>query len=191
MTRNRAFSAAGYAFKKGERVLVDANVWLFLQPPAAQPPKAYTRAYSTAFKNLVLAEAEPVLDALILSEYLNRYWQIEWRAWEKINPGLAVRYPYAKDFRKSPYFTPIAQNAIAEAKCIRGLCGVRETPLHLTDLNDVLSEFAAGTFDFNDGVLLESCRLRGWKMLTDDGDMTKGGIEVLTANQRLIAACPP
>ena len=66
---------------------------------------------------------------------------------------------------------------------------MRETPLQLTDINDLLNEFAAGTFDFNDGVMLETCRLRGWKMLTDDGDMTKGGIEVLTANQRLISAC--
>lgn len=189
MTKNKAHNAVNYTFNCGEPVLVDANVWLFLYPPTAQPPKPYTSAYSAAFKNLVIAKAEPVLDALILSEYLNRYWQIEWRAWEKLNPTLARTYPKAKDFRRSPYFTPIAQSAIAEANSIKSLCGVRETPLQLTDINDLLNEFAAGTFDFNDGVMLETCRLRGWKMLTDDGDMTKGGIEVLTANQRLISAC--
>lgn len=191
MTKNKAYHAARYTFKKGEPVVVDTNVWLFLQPPAAQPPQVYTRAYSAAFKNLVVAGAEPVVEALILSEYLNRYWQIEWRAWQISNPGLAGRYPKPKDFRKSPYFTPIAQSAIAEAKGIISLCRVDETPLHLTDLNAMLAEFSAGIFDFNDGVIVETCRLRGWKLLTDDADMTKGGIEVLTANQKLITACPP
>ena len=43
--------------------------------------------------------------------------------------------------------------------------------------------------DFNDGILLENCRLNNWKMLTNDSDMTLGGIEILTANRRLLDAC--
>jgi hypothetical protein len=39
-------------------------------------------------------------------------------------------------------------------------------------------------------MLVETCRLRGWKLLTNDADMTLGGIELLTSNPKLLAACP-
>jgi hypothetical protein len=191
MIKNRAHHAARYIFRPGERILVDANIWLFLQPPAAQPPPRYATSYSTALKNLLTAKAEPLIDALILSEYLNRFWQLEWRAWKAINPTIAPQFPTPKDFRKSAHFTPIGADAVANAKGILRLCQVKETPMHLADLNAMFAEFSAGTFDLNDGMIIENCRLSGWKLLTDDGDMTKGGIEVLTTNPKLINACPP
>lgn len=54
----------------------------------------------------------------------------------------------------------------------------------------VEAETQAGSLDFNDGVLVEVCRIRGWKLLTNDADMQLGGIEVLTTNPKLLAACP-
>lgn len=190
MTKNKAHHATNYVFQTGEGILVDTNVWLFLQPPAAQPPPHYAFRYSAALKNLVAARARPFVDSLILSEYLNRFWQIEWRAWQKLNPGLAGQFPKPKDFRKCPHFTPIAGDAIANVSVILKMCGLADTQLQQLNLQDVLTEFSAGTFDLNDGIIIDSCRLSGWKLLTDDGDMTSGGIEVLTTNPKLINACP-
>jgi hypothetical protein len=70
------------------------------------------------------------------------------------------------------------------------VCGLADTKLQQLNLADMLTEFSAGTFDLNDGIIIDSCRLSGWKLLTDDGDMTNGGIEVLTTNPKLINACP-
>jgi hypothetical protein len=52
-----------------------------------------------------------------------------------------------------------------------------------------LDDFPGGAFDFNDGVIVNSCRQRGWKFLTHDEEIVVGGIEVLTANPRLLQAC--
>lgn len=184
MKKNRAHDAMKYAFTKGEPILIDANVWLYLQPPAAQPPPGFAWRYSSTLKSILGAGATPVIESLVLSEYLNRYLRLEYNAeWR-------VAYPRFKDFRKSRDFAPLAQAAVADAKQILSLASPQDTLLSATNLTEILEETEKGTLDFNDGVLVENCRQNGWKLLTNDGDMTVGGIEVLTTYKPLLAACP-
>ena len=184
MTRNKALDASTYAFHYGERVLVDANVWIYLQPPISKPAPRYAWRYSAAMKSLLVAGATPVIEALILSEYLNRYLRLEHEAcWL----GL---YPRFKDFRSSTDFASAALAAVGDARNILKLASPEHTPLPDIDLPTILVETEAGTLDFNDGVLVETCRLRRWKLLTNDFDMSIGGIDILTTNPRLLAACP-
>jgi predicted nucleic acid-binding protein len=182
--KNKAHDATKYIFSKGEPVLIDANVWLYLQPPAARPPPGFAWRYSKTLKNILGAGASPVIESLVLSEYLNRYLRLEydvtWRG----------AYPNFKAFRKSGDFASLSHVAVADARQILKLAAPQDTLLRATDISDILAETEAGTLDFNDGVLIENCRLNGWKLLTNDGDMTIGGIEVLTTYQPLLAACP-
>lgn len=183
-TKNKAHAAASYRFQAGESILIDANVWLYLQPPAARPTSQWAAAYSSVFCRLLQAKAQPVVDALILSEYLNRYIRIEHDASWK------TRYPKFKDFRQSPDAANILQAVVAEIGQILKTSKACDTPLASINLPAVLGAVQNGTADFNDGLLIESCRLNGWKLLTNDGDMTMGGIELLTANRKLLQACP-
>lgn len=184
MMRNRAHDPSTYDFKAGEQILVDANVWLYLQPPAAQPPPPFARSYSNALKNVLSAKALPVVEALILSEYVNRYLRLEYSAtWQS-------KYPSFKKFRLSKEFSKVAQSVVAEVKQILAIAAAKDTWLEAVSISDILAEIVSGTLDFNDGVLVETCRLRGWKLLTNDVDMRIGGIDVLTTNPKLLAACP-
>lgn len=189
MKKNRAYDALAYPFQKGEPILFDANVWIYLQPPSAQPPPWYAKSYGSVLKQILLVGAQPVIEALVLSEYLNRYWRVEWKTWLKANPALAPQFADGKAFRLSPHFISIGAAAIADAKRILTMCDTAGTPMQLCDLNDALAEFGAGSLDFNDAILVETCRLRGWKMLTHDRDMVAGGVEVLTTNPNLLKAC--
>lgn len=184
MKRNKALNSSTYAFQAGERILVDTNVWLFVQPPAAQPPPGFARQYSAALKAIMAAKATPVVEALIVSEYLNRYFRLEY------NVSWTGKYVSFKDFRQSGDFTNVARVAVADATQILGLAAAEDTNFSRADLPGILKETENGTLDFNDGVLVETCRLRGWKLLTNDADMQLGGIEVLTSNPKLLAACP-
>lgn len=184
MKTNKAHNATSYVFQKGEPILIDANIWLYLQPPAAQPPPGFAWRYSKALKNLLGAGARPVIESLVLSEYLNRYLRLEYDgAWRGV-------YPTFKKFRISGDFAALSKSAVADARQILKFAAPQDTPLSSLDIPAVLAETEAGTLDFNDGVLVETCRLRGWKLLTNDGDMTMGGIEVLTTYQPLLNACP-
>jgi predicted nucleic acid-binding protein len=184
MKANKAHDAAKYLFQQGEHILIDANVWIYLLPPPAQPAPGFAWRYSAALKRLLTAKATPVVESLILSEYLNRYLRVEFDA--------AWRHAYGnfKKFRKSGDFAPLAKAAVANAREILKLAAPQDTLLSQADIPAILNETEAGTLDFNDGVLVETCRARGWKMLTNDGDMTRGGIEVLTTYLPLLKACP-
>ncbi len=182
--KNRAHNAATYNFQAGESILIDANVWLYLAPPAAQPSPRWASAYSGTFARLLRAKARPLVDCLILSEYLNRYVRIEYDgSWKG-------GYPRFKDFRQSADGAGVLRAAVAEVEQILKAASARDTPLPNMDLPSVLAVVQNGTIDFNDGLLIENCRINGGKLLTNDGDMTIGGIDVLTANSALLRNCP-
>ena len=182
--KNKARDAATYYFQAGEHILIDANIWLYLLPPAAQPAPAWAATYSGVFSRLLRAKAEPVVDALILSEFLNRYVRIEYDA------SWRAAYPKFKDFRKSADGVAVMQAAVAEVAQILKSSAPFDTLLANIDMPAVLAAVQSGAMDFNDGLLIENCRINGWKLLTHDGDMIVGGIDLLTNNNKLLQACP-
>lgn len=183
-TKNSAHDAARYHFVAGKQILVDANVLLYLHPPAAQPAPWWAAAYSGTFARLLRAKSIPIVDGLVLSEYLNRYVRLEYDAFWRSS------YSKYKDFRKSADGTHVLQDAVAEMKQILKTSAPHDTPLASMDIAAVLDEVENGTLDFNDGLLIQTCRLNGWKLLTHDHDMTIGGIGLLTTNRKLLQACP-
>ncbi len=75
------------------------------------------------------------------------------------------------------------------ARKIIHMCKRHDHPFSGCNVSQILDDFERGTQDLNDGLLIETCRHHGWKFVTNDGDFVTGGIEVLTTNPKLIAAC--
>lgn len=182
--KNKAHDLSAYAFQKDEPFLLDANIWLYLFPSPSGNAAIFAPQYSTAFKNMLTAKVRLLMDAIVLSEYLNRYCRIEWNALHKATE------PDFKKFRKSTAFRTVGQGAATFARSMLKLCTCHDHPFATTDVVRVLADFGAGSNDFNDGLLAEACRHHNWKFVTNDGDFVEGGIEVLTTNPRLLAACP-
>jgi predicted nucleic acid-binding protein len=182
--KNKAIKLATYSFKKGEPLLFDANVWLYLYPAPSGPVPGFAATYSAALKGMLAADAHLVMDAMILSEYLNRYCRIEWSALHQ------ATHPAFKAFRNSGQFAPVGAGAATFARNMLKICTRHDHPFSTTDVTQVLVDFEAGTSDFNDGLVADACRRHGWKLVTNDGDFINGGIEVLTNNPKLLAACP-
>jgi len=182
--KNRAYDLATYTFKKAEPLLLDTNVWLYLNPAPSDRATGHTADYSAALKRILAAGSWLVLDAMILSEYLNRYCRIEWSALHR------AAEPDFKRFRKSPAFQTVGQGAATFARSMLKLCTCHDHPFSTADVMRVLADFEAGSSDFNDGLLAETCRHHNWKLVTNDSDFTAGGIEILTTNPKLLAACP-
>lgn len=182
--KNKARDLSTYAFSKGEALLFDANVWLYLFPAPSDRPPVFARRYSAALKQMLMEETLLTLDALVLSEYLNRYCRIEWSALHK------AKHPDFKKFRQSSDFGSIGQGAAVFSRRILQLCSRHDHPFASCNVSQVIADFKSWTQDLNDGLLVETCRHHGWKFVTNDGDFTIGGIEVLTTNPKLLAACP-
>jgi len=185
--KNKAHDIGTYQFREGEPLLLDANVWLYLQPPPSRPhgqTPASVDEYSKALKSMLQARTRLLLDVLVLSEYLNAYCRIIWGASHK------AAHPEYKTFRKKPVFLPVGQQAAAEARRILKICARENCPFRDVNIDQILAGFEAGGMDCNDGVLIETCRLNGWKFVTHDGDCSEGGIEILTSNCGLLRNCP-
>lgn len=182
--KNKAYDLTRYKFHKEEPVLLDTNVWLFLFPAPSATPTSHAASYSTALKTMLTAGSRLVMDAMVLSEYLNRYCRIEWNALHK------AAEPDFKRFRKSSSFGSVGQGAATFARGMLKLCTRHDHPFAAADVTQVLADFEAGSNDFNDGMLAETCRHHGWKLVTNDSDFVTGGIEVLTSHPVLLKACP-
>lgn len=181
---NKAYNLSSYSFSQGEQILVDTNIWLYLFPAPGNPQRGFAHQYSSAFSRLVNAQAQPVLDPMVLSEYLNRYCRIEWEGHFK------VQYSKFKQFRQSGDFPAVASSAQIFATRILKFCQIHPISPDELDLNQALADFALGQTDFNDALLVDICKKRNLKLMTNDADFQRGGIEVLTTNPRLLRACP-
>src|SRR5436190_16859722 len=146
MTRNKAHPVRSYPFQDGETILIDANVWLFLHPPPGDSGSGWAKDYSDAYRRLIAAKAKPVTDAMVLSEYLNRYFRIEYDA------GWKEEFKTFKSFRMSARFPPVAEDAVAEVRQIVKLATVQDTPASRFSLDAILEGTEAGAVDFNDAV---------------------------------------
>ena len=182
--RNKAFDISSYPFVNGEQILVDTNIWFFLFPATGNPLPKYATQYSQAFSRLITAKAQPVLDPMVLSEYLNRYARLEWKGQFK------NKYKEYKPFRNSFDFKLITPSMETFAKKIMMLSKIHSISADQLDLAQALTDFVQGGVDFNDAILVDVCRKRNIKLMTNDGDFLTGGIEILTSNPRLLHACP-
>ncbi len=181
MKNNVFHDIKSYLFQPTDRVLPDANFWLILYPPPSDANKAKSRIqrYSYALGQMYKAKCNILLNDLVASEYANRYLRIEFKA-------LSHRYREFKDFRKSIDYKTPAKDAFGNLRHIMKRALTVDTPYSSIDHEGTLPRAESGELDYNDSLILESCRLGGWKLLTDDGDMKTGGVDVITGNSNLL-----
>ena len=62
-----------YHFRDSDRLLFDANIWLFLYSPQYSPTDSRVRVYSGALKDVLRARSKVFIDLLVLSEFINAW----------------------------------------------------------------------------------------------------------------------
>lgn len=181
--RNKAIDARRHTFTSTDALLLDANIWIFLNGPAADPTDWRVKTYSNIYSRLLAAGSKLLLDVLVLSEFVNRFARLEMK---RLQPGQND----FKAFRNSADFLPVAKAIETQVGLILMACRPLDHPFSEWNHAGLLKDFSAGTVDMNDQLLVENCRKHKIALLTNDGDFTNGGIPVFTANNKLLAACP-
>ncbi len=169
-----------HRFAPADNLFLDANVWMLLYGPQYSPCDRRVRVYSAALKDILAAGCHLFLDALVLSEFVNRYARYEY----DVQPPTKKPRTF-KDFRNSSSFKPSARHIAAECERILKLCRCVESGFSALDADALLTTYAAGQTDINDQIMAELCRTQGWTFVTDDADF-KGVIPLLTANGHLL-----
>lgn len=184
--RNKAFNLGQWNFKASDRILPDTNFWINVFGPAAVVgnPNARTAPYSRALHQMLQNKVEIFLDVLIMSEFVNAVARMEF------NSNFKNSYSSFKRFRDSQDFIPTARVISSECRKICRLSKRVDHPFSSWSTRQLLDDFEKGGEDLNDQLIIEISKRNKFTLLTDDGDMTRGGLEVLTANTRLLQACP-
>ena len=80
----------------------------------------------------------------------------------------------------------IAQDIAAALRSILSIAKPTGTAFANIDLVPLLASFEAGGRDFNDLLIVETCRARSLVLITDDGDMKASDITIVTGNATLL-----
>lgn len=172
------FQIDSYEYTESDAFFIDTNIWLYINAP--QPPGDWkTRIYSKALAKILSAKSQIYIDALVISEYINRYARL---AHELSKASITF-----KEFRQSPAFKSAAKDIEISVKGILKHCQKTEIGFPSCDINQLLSKFGEGNSDFNDQLMIELCKSKGFKLITHDQDFKECGLTVLTANKRLLS----
>ena len=169
----------GHRFRQNDRLFIDANVWLDVYGPVGYQ-RATAKAYSRAVRDIRSSGCEVFLDALVLSEFINRFARIEQ---ERLAPA-CVDF---KAFRQTPDFKGVASDIASTVTRIAKACCRRcSSEFENTDIYGLMAEFDRGESDFNDLLIREVCKRNSLTLVTHDADFSQSGVDILTANRKLL-----
>lgn len=169
-----------HTFRENEKLLLDTNVWLFA---FGDSKFKYENDNSSIYLNSLnkMANSKIYICELIISEFINKCIDVQWRRWQKEkNPLRNDR----KAFRNDPDFErtakEIAQDAEEILNMVKCYC---DSNFDQAKAREFLKEFTARELDFNDIIIKELCESNDLILVTDDGDFKNcSSITILTAN---------
>lgn len=180
--KNNASEISAYLLNPADEFLLDTNIWLRLYGPAANAGDPRTTIYSKALGEMLTTNCRICIEVLILSEYINRYIRLRHNLLKR-RPGINSDF---KQFRSSIEFKAIASDAAGDVRQILKHCNCIDSDFAALDIAGLIDEFEKGDSDFNDQVLAELCKSRNLILVTHDGDFKDLGLNLLTANQKLL-----
>jgi hypothetical protein len=173
---------SAYHFRETDRLLFDANVWLFLYSPQYAPNDSRVRVYSGAVKNALASRSQISIDALILSEFINA-----WARFTYNKLSASTRPKDFKTYRNSSAFKSVAKSISDACRRILGYATRIDSDFSALNIEAVLVGYETGKADFNDHVLAELCTNKGLTLVTDDADLKGLTLNILTENRRLLS----
>ena len=174
---------ASHQFSPADRILPDANFWLFVYVPQGGR-RWQVQAYSRALSVMLNKRAKLFVDVTILSEFVNRSAHWKWSFLRDGNPSVPGDF---RIFCKSEHFGTVAPDVASEVRSVLKNATRLDSRLGSIDIASLLRDFERGGSSFNDCLIAEACRLDGMTLVTDDADFKSFDIRILTANRKLLS----
>jgi len=171
-------SIESYDFPAGKGYFFDTNIWLYIYGPIGWPDHK-SDVYSRALKRIRESKVTIYINCMIISEFINTFSRIEFRQQSEFS-----KY---KEFRNSLKYRAIAQDISYNVKKILKNTLACDPELQAIDFPEVMDLFEQGKYDFNDLLFAQICRAKGLIFVTHDKDFSGLGVEILTANEKLMS----
>lgn len=166
----------------------DANVWLLLLRP--YHVNTEMRPYVNLWRRLLATGQQCVVgNAVVVSEVFNRFLRIHFDQWKKSAEAAHLLQGATADYKR--HFRPSQGHKDAE-ELFRATWQdyepsviYLETEVESKIVPELLKSHQQET-DFNDRYYSAFCKAHCLRLVSHDGDFFVGGVEVITANNKLI-----
>ena len=173
----KVHSIDNYDFPEGKGYFFDTNIWLYIYGPIGWPDQR-SDAYSKALKAIRHSDGAIYINCMIISEFINAFSRIEFKQ--------QTDFTRFKEFRNSLAFRAIAQDIAYNVRKILKSTLACDPELTVIDLPEIMDLFEQGKYDFNDLLFAQICRAKSMVFVTHDKDFSELGVEILTANEKLV-----
>jgi predicted nucleic acid-binding protein len=173
----KVHSIDNYDFSEGKGYFFDTNIWLYIYGPIGWPDQR-SDAYSKALKAIRHSDGTIYINCMIISEFINAFSRIEFKQ--------QTDFTRFKEFRNSLAFRAIAQEIAYNVRKILKSTLACDPELTVIDLPEIMDLFEQGKYDFNDLLFAQICRAKNMVFVTHDKDFSELGVEILTANEKLV-----
>ena len=180
----KVFDIKKYTPFKGEKLMFDANIWMYIFCPIGNYQKHIVKQYSSFLKKVIDTKAEIIINLLILSEFINRYMRLEFEVFKNNtnNPNA----DFKKDFRMSSSYKKDISDISSTVRNILKISKTIDDKFSSIDIESVISEFEKQKLDFNDLYCRRLCQMEKVKIVTNDKDFKFANNEIITGNPKIL-----
>ncbi len=176
---NSIFDIKTYQPKSSDIFFFDNNVWMFLFCPLGNYKPQKQELYSTFLKNIQTVNATIFVNSLILSEFANAYFRLDYKLWK--DQEKKYNADYKNDYIPTERYKRAAENVKVSLSDIVSCCEKSTDNFTAIDLSRIYNSLPQ--IDFNDSYYIELANIGQWKIVTDDSDFQKFShtIPIITA----------
>lgn len=162
-------SVKNYIVSPQECFFFDTNIWIFLYGQISNYEKKKQKEYSNLLYQILSRKSLLFVSSLVLSEFINRSLQIEFRNWKRKTGN--VNADFKTDFRQTSEYSISMAATLSAVKDILSLAARRPDDFNAIDTDALLSY--GNDCDFNDAYIAMSCKRGNIILVTDDRDFPK------------------
>lgn len=171
---------SNYTVSPTEEFFFDTNVWMFLFAPLAGAKQNKQKAYSKLLGEIISRGATIWINSQVVAEYINRCLRMEYEVWKKDPQNCNANFKH--DFRQTEDYKSTLRDTKSQVSSILQKSTRYPDDFHTIDVDGIISSMGT-SLDYGDAVIVDLCKRRKFKLVTDDGDMTNTvfSFDVITA----------
>ncbi|MCZ7382411.1 MAG: PIN domain-containing protein [Candidatus Methanoperedens sp.] len=171
-----------YSPSERDKIFFDANIWLAIYGPS---PQHWAQSpCSSLFHELIKNNIDIYINSLIISEVVNSWARLEFNQ-QRIK--LNFKTNEFKKFRETPEFLNVAEDISINMEKILRWSKRFDSSLEYIDMEIINSNYRSGTYDFNDLIFREICKVNDFILVTNDRDFCATDVNILTANNYMLS----
>lgn len=167
----------GFYPNPNQTFFLDNNIWMFLLCPIGNSSSAKQKSYSSFIEKAKSNGASIVVSSLVLSEFTNRYYRLDFELWK--NEFNRFDATYKKDYVGSSRYSETTEAVAASVRGIMKMAMPWADNLNSMNIPRLLGNLSV--CDFNDSYYAELVADQKWILVSDDSDFAK--IQNLTFRQ--------